>query len=191
MKIPIEVSGRHLHVTHQDLETLFGPGTTLRTAKTISQPHQFAAEETVQAIGPKGLFPNVRIIGPERSATQLEVTVTDCYTLGVTPFVSVSGELDGTPGGVELVGPAGTVQLQRGVIVAKRHLHISPAHAASLGIKHHDLVTIRTAGPRGLVFNNVVVRSRAGVDELAFMLDTDEANAAGVKQGDWAELVEG
>lgn len=187
--VPIEVSARHVHVSAEDVERLFGSGYALRSAKTISQPGQFAAEETVKVVGPKGSFERVRVIGPVRTATQVEISMTDGYTLGISPKVARSGVLDGSVGGVTLIGPAGEARLDSGVIAAQRHLHISPTQAKEWGLHHLDTISIRVEGERSLVFHNVVVRSREGIDELSFMLDTDEANAAGVKQGDRGVIV--
>jgi putative phosphotransacetylase len=188
-KIPIEVSVRHLHVSKEDLEKLFGPEYALNVQRKISQPGQFAAQESVKIIGPKGILPTVRIIGPVREQTQLELSITDGFLLGIHPTVKVSGELEGSVGDVTLVGPGGSIEMKQGVIVAQRHLHLSPTQAAKFGLKHLDIVSVKVSGQRALVFNNVVVRSREGVDELSFMIDTDEANAAGVRQGEFGELI--
>lgn len=188
-QVPIEVSARHLHLSVADLQVLFGAGYTLQSMKIISQPNQFAARETVKVVGPKGSFDAVRVIGPLRASTQFELSVTDGYVLGIRPQVAISGNLDASIGGVTLIGPAGQVVMQQGVIVAQRHLHIAPQQATEWGIAHLDVVRIKTSGSRPLVFDDVVVRSRQGVDTLSFMIDTDEANAAGVQQGDSGELL--
>lgn len=188
-KIIIEVSGRHLHLSRADADKLFGPGYQLNVLKHTSQPGQFAAKETVQIVGPKHSFAKVRVVGPWRSQTQLELSTTDCLMLGVAPKIRVSGEFTDSSGGVKVVGPAGQIKLSAGIIVAQRHLHLSPAQAKQWGLKHLDNVSVRTSGSRALIFKNVVVRSRPGIDELSFMIDTDEANAAGVAQGDKGELL--
>lgn len=188
--VPIEVSARHIHLSVQDRDILFGEGYEPKVAKEISQPGQFALEEMLKVVGPKNSFEHVRIIGPFRQYTQLEISMTDGYWLGIRPQIARSETLERSIGGVNLVGPQGEIELQSGVIVAQRHLHISPAQAKEWGLKDLGIVSIRAGGVRGLVFDNVVVRSRKGIDELSFMIDTDEANAAGVKQGDQGEIVE-
>lgn len=189
MKIPIEISARHLHLAQHDLDILFGPNYELSVYKEISQPNQFASEEKVKLIGPKGELNNVRIVGPIRKETQIELSITDCYYLGIEPNIAISGDLDNSSGGVKVKGVAGEINLNKGVIVAKRHLHISPKQAKEAGLKHLDNVSVKIFGKRELIFNNVAVRSRKGIDNLALHLDTDEANAAGVKHGQDAELI--
>lgn len=186
---PIEVSARHLHLSPADFTVLFGKGATLTTMMKISQPGQFAANETVKVIGPKGEFPSVRIVGPLRDESQLEIAKTDGFRLGVEPTLAVSGQLKGTTGDVILVGPAGKVVLKHGVIVARRHLHIQPKLAQKYGLQHLSFVTVRTNGTRPVTFHDVVVRSREGIDDLSFQIDTDEGNAAGVTNGDQAEVI--
>ncbi|MFA6553409.1 MAG: phosphate propanoyltransferase [Patescibacteria group bacterium] len=187
--VPIEISARHVHLSAPDRDILFGKDYELKIAKKISQPGQYAAEETIRIAGPKKTFEHVRIIGPVRPATQVEISVTDGYWLGIKPQVARSGVIEQSGGGISLVGPEGEIELQSGVITAQRHLHISPMQAQAWGLKDLDVISICIPGVRGLVFHNVIVRSRAGIDELSFMLDTDEANAAGVSQGDVAEIV--
>lgn len=189
IQIPIEISARHIHVTQEDLEILFGDGYKLSNLKDISQPNQFAAEEVLKLVGPKATLSKVRIVGPVRNQSQVELAATDCFQLGIESQVFRSGDLKDSPGGLTLVGSKGKVELNSGVIVAQRHLHISPKQAEEFGLKHLDNIKIRTNGMRGLIFDNVVVRSREGKDELAVHLDTDEANAAGVKHGDQGWLV--
>ncbi len=185
--IPVGVSGRHVHVTQQDLETLFGPGCHLSCFKDLSQPGQFAANETVTLVGPKGIIPKVRILGPVRKATQVEISRTDGFTLGIDAPVRESGDLDGTPG-IVIVGPHGPLKLEQGVIVAKRHIHFSPETAREFGVSEGEAVMVRTSGPRALIFDEVVVRVREDF-ALDMHVDTDEANAAGLKQGDFVMLV--
>ncbi len=187
--VPVEVSARHIHLSPQDRDILFGRGYVFKSEKKISQPGQFAAEETIKVVGLKNTFKHVRIIGPLRDTTQLELSITDGYWLGIRPPVLRSGVVEHSIGGVTLVGPFGELELNSGVIVAQRHLHISPQQAMSWGLKDLEVISIRVGGSRGVTFDNVVVRSRAGIDELSFMIDTDEANAAGVQQGDEAEIV--
>lgn len=190
IKIPIEISARHVHLSESDLHVLFGEGYNLKVFKEISQPSQFAAEESLEVVGSKGAIKSIRVVGPLRSETQVELAVTDCINLGIEPKVFISGDLAGSPGGITLKGPAGQVKLLKGVIVAARHLHISPEQAASFGLKHLDRVKVKIDGIRGLIFGNVVVRSRDGIDDLALHLDTDEVNAAGINNGDIGWLVE-
>ncbi|MBU1109651.1 MAG: phosphate propanoyltransferase [Candidatus Riflebacteria bacterium] len=181
------VSNRHLHVSQADLEILFGKGSELKQLKPLSQPGQFAAEETVLLVGPKGSIEKCRILGPVRPSTQVEVSVTDCFKLGVKPIVRDSGNTANTPGCV-LVGPKGAVTLKEGVIVAARHIHISAIDAPKFGLKDMDRVSIKSSGPRSVVFNNVLVRV-SDKFALDFHLDTDEANAAGISNGDMVEIV--
>lgn len=189
MKVPIEISARHLHLSKRDLDILFGPNYKLTNYKDVSQPEQFATEETVMLIGPKGQFDKVRIVAPIRTETQVELSITDCYHLGIEPNISVSGDLENSSGGLKLKGIAGEVDLEMGVIVAQRHLHISPTEAKEVGLKHLDNVSVKISGKRGLILDNIVVRSREGIDKLALHLDTDEANAAAAEHGQEAELV--
>jgi len=178
MKIPIEISARHIHLSKSDLETLFGAGFELSKYKDLSQPGQFAAKEEVKLAGPRGELGGVKILGPCRGQTQVEVSETEARALGLNPPVRDSGNLDGTPG-VKIVGPRGEVDLASGVILALRHIHIDPATAAELGIKNYDRVKVDTSGIRDLMFENVLVRVSPDF-KLAMHIDTDEANAAGI-----------
>ena len=187
MKVMVETSARHVHVTKEDLETLFGQGFELTVKKELSQPGQFACQETLTFEGPKGQLQKLRVLGPERRETQVELSVTDCFKAGVKPVVRMSGELEGTPGG-KLIGPAGETVLQKGVIVAERHLHMSAAQAEAYGLKNGDVIKIRKEGARPVVFEGVKVRCGSG-HELEVHLDTDEANAALIKNGDLMEIV--
>lgn len=177
-KFIVETSARHLHVTKEDLETLFGKGAALTNKKDLSQPGQFACVERVDVVGPKNTLKNVTILGPERSATQVEVSATDARTLGLPAVVRESGDIAGTPG-CKLVGPAGEVELKEGVIVAKRHIHMTPADAQAFGVSDKEIVWVDIDTPdRKLSFGDVVVRV-SDKFALAMHLDTDEANAAG------------
>ncbi|MDD3150960.1 MAG: phosphate propanoyltransferase [Candidatus Gastranaerophilales bacterium] len=178
MKIPIEISARHVHLSEPDLETLFGVGFELKKFKDLSQPGQFAAEEAVKLIGPRGEINSVRILGPCRAQTQVEVSETEARQLGINPPVRDSGNLDGTPG-IKVVGPKGEVILNQGVILALRHIHIDPETAAKLKIKNYDRAKVDTSGLRDLLFENVLVRVSPDF-KLAMHIDTDEANAAGI-----------
>lgn len=185
----MEVSARHLHLNRRHLNILFGNNSQLTIAKRISQPGQFAAAETVRVIGPRGELSKVRVVGPLREETQLELAMTDAVRLGIVPKLRTSGNLKGTTGNVTLVGPKGSVRLRNGVILARRHLHIEPALASQKGLRHLQKVIVETAGPRKVVFHNVVVRSRAGIDKLAFQIDTDEGNAADIRGRQRAQII--
>lgn len=176
MKIMVETSARHVHVTKADLEALFGEGYTLTPKKDLSQPGQFACEEKITVVGPKSSV-KMSILGPTRPETQVEISKTDARSLGINAPVRMSGELDGTPG-CKLVGPNGEVEIAQGVIVAKRHAHMTPEDAEKFGVKDGDSVGLRMEyGDRALIFGDVVVRvsKTAGT---AVHIDTDEANAA-------------
>ncbi|HEY2806995.1 MAG TPA: PduL/EutD family phosphate acyltransferase [Gemmatimonadales bacterium] len=188
-EIPIGVSKRHVHVSQRDFEALFGKGKSPSVQRVISQPGQFAAGETVSAVGPKGKLEGVRIVGPARGSTQLELSPSDCRQIGIDAPVSVSGKLERSAGGVTLEGPAGKVALQNGVIVAQRHLHVAPNDGRALGVADGDRMAIE-CGPAGrrVTLHDVVVRlGPAHATELH--LDLDEADAAGVKTGDAAIIV--
>lgn len=187
MSIPVGVSNRHVHLSADHLAQLFGKGYELTVRKELSQPGQFAAEETVTLVGPRGVQENVRILGPVRGTTQVELSLTDGRRLGMRLPVRDSGNLEGTPG-ITIVGPIGAVTLKEGVIAALRHIHMTPADAERFGVKDGDLVRVRTSGPRAVVFNKVVVRVSPKF-RLEFHIDTDEANAAGLENGDRVELL--
>ncbi|MBI5466206.1 MAG: phosphate propanoyltransferase [Candidatus Kerfeldbacteria bacterium] len=187
-EVTIEVSARHVHLSQEHLAKLFGAGSELHLARQISQPGQFAAEEKVTIVGPKGKLA-CRVVGPLRPATQVELSVTDCRLLGLPVALRVSGTLAGTPG-ARLEGKAGSVELEQGVIVAQRHLHINPTQARAWGLKHGDVISIKIDGARPVTWHDVFVCSREGVDELSFMIDTDEANAAGLKSGERGAIVD-
>ncbi|TNJ66194.1 phosphate propanoyltransferase [Paenibacillus hemerocallicola] len=186
--VPVGVSARHIHLTEEHIAILFGSGYELNVLKPLSQPGQFAAEETVAVIGPKGRFDKVRILGPARKASQLEISKTDSFQLGVRPPVRESGSIDNTPG-ITIQGPAGEVVLERGVIVAARHIHFHTKEAAEWGIEDKQLLRVRVQGERPLVFEDVIARVS---DQFALdmHIDTDEANAAGVASGDTAVILD-
>lgn len=187
--VPIEVSARHVHLSAGDQRTLFGASGELSVERAISQPDQFVAKDRVTLVGPSGRLDHVAIVGPARSKTQVELTVTDARRLGIQPVLALSGDDTTLPETLTLIGPIGQIQLKKNVIVAKRHLHLSAEQAAQFKVEHLDRVRIQVQGERAVLFENVVVRSRPGVDALSFMIDTDEANAAGVKTGDTAYLI--
>lgn len=175
-KIPIETSARHVHLSKSDFETLYGPGAELTFEKPLSQPGQFLAKERITVKGPGGSFENMAVLGPFRKESQVEISMTDCRTLGVESVIRQSGHTLGTPG-CTLVGPAGEVVLDHGVIVAKRHIHMTPSDAIRLDVKDNDEVFILTKSyGRGVIFADVVVRVDRNF-KLAMHVDTDEANA--------------
>ncbi|MDR2033006.1 MAG: phosphate propanoyltransferase [Azoarcus sp.] len=186
-KVPVGISNKHLHLSEQDLAALFGDDHKLTPYKALVQPGQYAAHEQVDLIGPKGAFKNIRIIGPTRPRTQVELSKTDARALGIDPPVRESGKLDGSPG-IRLVGPRGEVELDAGVIVALRHIHLSPEQAREAGLEDKDLVDVKTYGTRPLVFEDVLIRSGNG-HFREFHVDTDEANAAGLANSDEVEIV--
>lgn len=188
LRIPIEISARHAHLSPPTIEKLFGAGYQLKPRIELSQPGQYAARETVTLIGPRGRIENVRLMGPPRDADQVEISRSDEFVLGVDAPVRISGDLRNTPG-ITLEGPAGRTTIASGVICARRHIHMNPDDARRLGVKDHDSVQVRIDSEgRDLVFSDVSVRVSEKF-ELRLHLDTDEANAAGVRPGDTCELV--
>lgn len=176
MKVMVETSAHHVHVSDADLETLFGKGATLTNKKDLSQPGQFACAEKVEVVGPKGSM-SMSILGPTRKETQVEISLTDARKLGVTAPIRESGDLEGTPGCV-LRGPAGELELQKGVIAAKRHIHFSPDDAAKAGVSDKQIVSVKVEyNGRSLVYGDVVCRVSPSY-ALAMHVDTDESNAA-------------
>lgn len=180
-QIKIEISARHVHLTQQDLEVLFGDGYDLKKEKALSQAGDFAASEVVSVEGAKGRMDNVRIVGPCRGYSQVELSATDCYKIGINAPVRLSSKIIGSAG-VKLVGPKGELKLKEGAIIAKRHIHMNPEDSAKLGVKNGQNVKLAIDGPRALVFDNVEVRVHESF-RLTVHLDTDEANAAGIKSG--------
>ena len=176
-EVKIGLSNKHLHLQKEHIEILFGKGHELTPTKPLVQPGQFACEEKVDIVGPKNTLKGIRVLGPARPETQVEVAMTDARTLGIKAPVRESGKLEGTPG-CKIVGPCGEVEIDHGVIVALRHVHLSPAQAEEAGVKDKDIVSIKIEGERGLVFNNVLVRS-GDAHEREVHLDTDEGHAAG------------
>lgn len=172
----VETSARHVHVTKETLETLFGAGYTLTKKKDLSQPGQFSCEERVQVIGPKGSFPAVSILGPERSADQVELSASDARKIGISAPVRESGDVKGS-GACKLVGPKGEVELSEGVIIAKRHIHMTPEDAEKYGMRDKQVVSVEIkSAERSLIFGDTVVRVSPNY-ALAMHIDTDEANA--------------
>jgi putative phosphotransacetylase len=187
-KVTVGISARHVHLSREDMDKLFGPGSELTFVKALTQPGQFSAEEKVTLVGPKREIKNVRVLGPLRSQTQVEISRTDAFTLGIEPPVRDSGDLANSAP-LKIVGPKGEVELKEGAIIAKRHIHMTPADAERLGLKDKQLVSVRVKeGERALTFDEVLVR----VSEkfaLDFHVDTDEANAAGLKNGQLVEII--
>lgn len=185
-QVPVGVSNKHVHVSKEDLETLFGEGYELTVMKDLSQPGQYAAEERVEVVGEKGSM-KMRILGPTRSKTQVEISRTDSFALGVEPVLRESGNTEGTPGLV-IRGPKGEVEMKEGVIVAARHIHFHTDDAEKFGIKNKDTVKVRAGGPRGVVFEEVICRVDPSF-ALDMHIDIDEANAASINNGDMVEVI--
>jgi acetate kinase len=177
----VEVSAHHIHLTQEHVEALFGPGHQLTRHADLSQPGQYACKEQLAIVGPKGRIERVRVLGPTRKYTQIEIAMTEQFKLGVHPPVRQSGDIAGSPG-CTLEGTAGSIQVDGGVICALRHIHMAPEDALGYGVRDKSVVRVHIAGDRKLVFGDVLVR----VDPtyaLAMHIDTDEANAASVKTG--------
>jgi len=187
MRIPVGVSNRHVHLSPEHVKLLFGPHHELTPLRELSQPGQFAAHEQVTLKGPRGRIPGVRVLGPSRGDTQVEISKTDGHTLGIHPPVRLSGDIEGTPG-ITLHGPKGSVTIERGLIVAKNHVHLSPEEAAMMQVKEGDTIMLRADGERKVMFADVAVRVSPRF-RMDFHIDTDEANAAGLRTGDTVELV--
>lgn len=185
--IPVGVSNRHIHLSQQDMDALFGPGYELTKIKDLKQPGQFACKETLTICGPKGALEKVRVLGPLRKATQVEVLLGDSFKLGVKPPTRMSGDLAGTPG-ITLVGPKGSVQLKEGVIVAQRHIHMTAAEAAQYGVHDGQIVSIEFDGARCGVLGNVAIRAGEG-HSLECHVDTEEANALAITSSTTFKLI--
>ncbi len=186
--IPVGVSNRHLHISREVLDIIFGKGYELTPLKDLSQPGQYAAKETVTLVGPKlRAIQNVRILGPIRSATQVELSKTDGIYLGIDLPTRISGDIKGTPG-ITIVGPKGSVYIKEGAIRAMRHIHMTPEDAKKFNVKHGDLVNVEIAGESGVIFKNVSIRVSENY-RLDFHIDTDEGNAANIKTGAFCKIV--
>ena len=183
--IELEASGRHVHVTKQQALTLFGH--ELTPQRELSQPGQFLAKERLTVLGPKGKFEKVAVLGPERTEGQVEVSLTDARTLGIAPPVRLSGDVKNSPGAI-LEGPMGTVTLQQGVIVAKRHIHMTPKDAEAMGVKDRQVVKLQVYTDRPTIFDDVVVRVHPSF-QTRVHLDYDEANACGFQTGDLGRIL--
>lgn len=184
----VETSARHVHITQQDLETLFGEGYTLHPKKALSQPGQFASEERVDIVGPKKTLAGVSILGPVRPATQVEISLTDARTIGVAAPIRESGDIADS-GACKLVGPKGEVEIKEGVIAAQRHIHMTPEDAEAFGLKDKDEVSVKIDGSgRAIILGDVVVRVSPKFT-LAMHIDTDESNAGCVAPGTMGEII--
>lgn len=183
--VELEASGRHVHVTQEQAVALFGH--SLTPARPLSQPGQFLAKERLTVAGPKGEFRQVAVLGPERKAAQVEISLTDGRQLGLTPPVRLSGDVDNSPG-CRLIGPAGEVAISQGVICAQRHIHMTPEDAARFGVADKQTVKLQTLTNRGVIFEDTVVRVSSQFATYAH-LDYDEANACGLEKGDFGRIV--
>ncbi len=188
MEVLVETSARHLHVTQEALETLFGKGYELTKKKDLSQPGQFACAERVDVVGPKKTLAGVSILGPVRPETQVELSLTDARSIGVAAPIRESGDIAGS-GACKLVGPCGEVELAEGVIVAKRHIHMTTADAARMGLEDKQVVSVKVpSAGRQVIFGDVVVRV-SDKYALAMHIDTDESNAGCVAPGTMGEII--
>ncbi len=180
--IPLEISAHHVHLSQTHVEALFGTGHQLTVDKELSEPGQFSCKETVNLVGPKGRVERVRVLGPPRKETQIEISMTEQFKLGIHPPIRESGDIEDSPG-ITLEGTTGPFTVSKGVICAMRHIHMSPEHALSFGLRDRDLVMVKVKGARELIFGDVLIRVTPGFN-LAMHIDTDEGNAANVKNGD-------
>ena len=187
-KVGVGISNKHLHLSEADLAALFGAGHKLTVKKPLGDSGQYAAEEQVDVVGPKGTFKAMRVLGPCRKETQVELAQTDARNIGLSAPVRESGVLDGSPG-VKLIGPAGEVVLSKGAIVALRHVHLSKASSDESGYKDKDWVTVKTFGTRPVIFEDVLIRVAESIPMTEMHLDTDEGNAAGISSGDMVEIL--
>ena len=185
--IPIWMSNRHIHLSATDASTLFGDGYECKKLKDLSQPGQFACEEVVTLKWPKGQIDGVRILGPYRAATQVEILQADNFKLGTKAPIRLSGDLDASEA-IEIIGPKGSVQLTQGLVVAQRHLHATPADAERLGLKDGQVISVAVWGPRATLFGAVLVRVTES-SALDMHIDTEEANAAALGNGAEGEII--
>ncbi|MEO2076199.1 MAG: phosphate propanoyltransferase [Bacillus sp. (in: firmicutes)] len=186
-QVPIAASNRHIHLSPEHVDRLFGKGYELNKLKALSQPNQFAAKETVTLIGPKGKIPNVRVLGPARGNTQVEVSLFDGFTLGVKPPIRNSGDIKGSEA-ITIQGPRGQVTINEGLICAARHIHMHTSDGEAFGVSDGDRVQVKVEGERGVVFSNVLIRISPKY-KLEMHIDIDEANAANIKNGQIGEIV--
>lgn len=180
--VTVGISARHVHLTHEHVETLFGTGYELKPFKDLSQPGQYACEETLTVVGPKGVIEKVRVLGPERKQSQVELSISDCFKIGIKAPLRDSGDLAGSAS-VTLVGPVGSVTLKEGAIIAARHIHMHTSDAEKYKLEDGDRIYVRAKGPRGIIFGDVLVRV-SDKYKLEMHVDTDEGNAVGLRNGD-------
>ena len=185
--IPVGISNRHIHLSQEDFETLFGAGATMTHFKDLSQPGQFACKEVMTIVGPGGAIERVRLLGPARKQTQVEVSVADCFKLGIKAPLRDSGDLAGSAP-ITIVGPKGSVNIPEGCIIALKHIHMHTDDAARLGLKDRDHVNVQTCGERNLMFQEVLIRV-SDKFKLEMHVDMDEANAASLSNGDKVRIV--
>lgn len=185
--IPVGVSNRHLHLSQADLNVLFGEAYQLTKIKDLSQPGQYACKEMVTICGPSGAIEKVRVLGPVRGKTQVEILEGDCFKLGVKTQIRLSGDIQSTPG-ITIVGPKGSVQTTEGLIVAQRHIHMTPEDAVQYGVHDGQMVSVETNGVRGGIYKNVAIRV-AKESALEFHIDTEEANAMKVNASTKINLI--
>ncbi len=188
MHVPVAVSARHIHLSQADVEQLFGEGYELTPLRALSQYGQFAANETLVIKTERSQFDTVRVVGPVRRRTQVEISRTDAIRLGIKPPVRISGDLLHSPG-ITLIGPAGSIELAEGVIIAARHVHMSPEVAAQLGVKERQTISVRINGPRPLTLERVHARI-SPLFTLEMHIDTDDANAVGMESNTIGQIVE-
>jgi putative phosphotransacetylase len=185
--VPVGLSNRHIHLSKEHLEVLFGEDYQLAKWKDLLQPGQYAAEEKVDVVGLKGTLKGVRILGPTRKETQVEISITDGFVLGVNPPVRDSGDLLDSPG-AKIVGPKGEITIDKGVIAAARHIHMHTSDAEGFGVLDKEIVSVKIEGKRGLIFDNVLVRVNKDY-ALEMHVDIDEGNAASLKNGSMVKLL--
>lgn len=184
----VGLSNKHVHLSEEHIDILFGKGHELTSIKDLSQPGQFACDEKVDLVGPKRTIKGVRILGPARKESQVEISLSDAFTLGIKDVpVRDSGKLEGTPG-VKLIGPCGEVELKKGVIVAARHIHLHTSDAEKYGLKDKDIVKVKVGGQRGVIFENVLIRVSDSY-ALDMHVDVEEGNAAGLVNGDIVDVI--
>jgi putative phosphotransacetylase len=187
LEVPIAVSNRHIHLSKEHVERLFGRNYQLNKLKDLSQPGQFACKETVTLIGPKGKIEKVRVLGPARGDTQIEVSLFDGYTLGITPPIKDSGDIEGTPS-VIIQGPRGQLTVPKGLICAARHIHMNRDDASFFNVTNGQRVQVKVTGQRGVIFDNVLIRVSPKY-KLEMHIDVDEANAAQIKNGQLGKIL--
>jgi len=185
--IPIGVSNRHVHLSPSAVERLFGNRNALTKFKDLSQPGQFAANETLTLIGPRGRIDRVRILGPARGSTQVEISLFDGFTLGIAPPIRNSGDIEGSPG-ITIQGPRGQLTIDKGVICAARHIHMHPSDAERFGVGHGQHVQVHVGGARGIRMDNVLIRVSDRF-QLEMHIDLDEANAGHIHNGQFGKLL--